>query len=332
MYDEVEVGIIKRLYERHRSFGKVAEIMDIPKRTISRILQRDPNKPKQQRGPLKMISSRDNVIIKKYIRNCNDRKERVTARKIKNSCDLKDPSIRTVQRYVKTLDFVVKNKKTEIILSKKHKEARVKIASSWIAKNIDWTKVVFTDEKKFNLDGPDNWSTYIDENRELCVNKRQNNGGGIMVWGMITYHGYFHIIEMVGNFDSESYCDHIIDTAKPILDDLFQNEKYIFQQDNCKIHKSAYSSQYLAEIGLDDLDWPARSPDLNIIENCWSMMMTHIYNENCQYKTKDDLWQAIDRAVCHINSKRTKDIQNLYRSMPSRMIKVIQTKGDKLPY
>lgn len=332
MYNKDRVADIKRLYELHKSYGEVSRILNIPKMTVSRIVQRDPNKPKGQRGPLRLITDRKNVIIKKYIRNCNKTKEKANARKVQTNCNLSDVSIRTVQRHVRRLKFKTKPVKKDIILSKFHKSERVRIASSWIAQNVDWKKVVFTDEKKFNLDGPDSWSSYIDENREIYANRRQNKGGGIMVWGIVTYHGYFHAIEMIGNFDSEFYCSYIIDTVKPVLDEIFGDENYIFQQDNAPIHKSLITMDHCAEINLNDLEWPARSPDLNIIENVWSMLQRHVYDENCQFNTEEELWQAINRAVTHVNTERLQDIQNLYKSMTTRVIKVFQNKGNKLPY
>ncbi|KIH43245.1 hypothetical protein ANCDUO_26754 [Ancylostoma duodenale] len=49
----------------------------------------------------------------------------------------------------------------------------------------DWTKVVFLDEKKFNLDGPDGYKYYWrDPRKDTVVFSRRNFGGGnVMVWG-----------------------------------------------------------------------------------------------------------------------------------------------------
>lgn len=137
--------------------------------------------------------------------------------------------------------------------------------------------MVFTDEKRFSLDGPDSWSTYTDENRNIYRNMRQNKGGGIMIWGMITFDGYLHVIQMIGNFNSSAYCSIIIDEMKPLLDDMFGSEQYYFQQDNCRIHVSEETMSHFRELSLQTIEWPARSPDLNIIENVWSIMVNYIY-------------------------------------------------------
>ena len=53
----------------------------------------------------------------------------------------------------------------------------------WIRENMQWSKVIFSDEKRFCQDGPDNWCSFVPKNIVLHRNKRQNGGRGIMVSG-----------------------------------------------------------------------------------------------------------------------------------------------------
>ena len=59
----------------------------------------------------------------------------------------------------------------------------------------------------------------------------------------------------------------VLPTIRGIID-----EQFILQQDRAPTHTSAYSKSRFAALKVELLDWPSRSPDLNIIENCWSMM------------------------------------------------------------
>lgn len=324
---------IRRLYEVHGCHREVARVLDIPTTTVHRIVTTPDKLDKLKRGPLKVITNRDTTKIKRLVRNSNEIGEQCTSRKVQSECDLNHVSRRTIQRHLKTIRFEYKSAVNIIKLSKIHKERRVSLIKEWTRDNVDWTKVIFSDEKRFCLDGPDSWSTYTDENRNIYRNKRQNKGGGIMVWGMITFCGYFHLIRMEGNYNSGAYCALIIDNIKDLLAEMSESGgPNIFQQDNCKIHVSKTTIEHLRINTINTMQWPARSPDLNPIENVWSWMVNFIYKDKAQYNTKEDLWTAIEAAVDNINQERGEDLKNLYRSMPTRLLKVIEKRGETIPY
>ena len=44
----------------------------------------------------------------------------------------------------------------------------------------------------------------------------------------------------------------------------------VFQQDNAAAHSAKFTKEYFMEAEITAMEWPARSPDLNCIENAWA--------------------------------------------------------------
>ena len=113
----------------------------------------------------------------------------------------------------------------------------------------------------------------------------------------------------------------------------FSRQKRSFKQtcmlmhDNAPAHASQYTAGYLASKGVKDeriMQWPAQSPDLNPIENLWSIIKRQVYPGGKQYSSVNELWQAI-QDVCTALEPQT--IENLTKSMDDRHFRVIQANG-----
>ncbi len=74
------------------------------------------------------------------------------------------------------------------------------------------------------------------------------------------------------------------------------------------------------------LDWPANSPDLNLIENLWSIVKRKMRNQTQQYRWPEDCYQSnlgfITPEQCH----------RLIDSVPRRIDAVIHAKGAPTKY
>ena len=69
-------------------------------------------------------------------------------------------------------------------MKQEHKVNHVKFAYNSICNQRDWTKIIFSDENKFNLNGPDRFCHYwqdIWKEQEL-FSKRQGGGGVSWSW------------------------------------------------------------------------------------------------------------------------------------------------------
>jgi hypothetical protein len=66
-----------------------------------------------------------------------------------------------------------------------HKEARLAWARAHMHWITEWLWIVYSDEKKFNLDGPDGFNYYFHDLRTepKILSRRQMGVGSVIVWG-----------------------------------------------------------------------------------------------------------------------------------------------------
>lgn len=62
----------------------------------------------------------------------------------------------------------------------------------------------------------------------------------------------------------------------------------IFMQDNAPIHKAHAVTKWLEDMGIEVVDWPPYSPDLNPIENLWKMLKAKIIELHPELITMKD--------------------------------------------
>lgn len=92
----------------------------------------------------------------------------------------------TVYRVLKGSGILKYTKKlSSPCLNQSHKTQRLFWAKDHMNWNEKWKFVVWSDEKKFNLDGPDCFSYYWHDLRKekTLFSRRVQGGGSVMIWG-----------------------------------------------------------------------------------------------------------------------------------------------------
>ena len=134
--------------------------------------------------------------------------------------------VRTVRRCLNEFGLMGRVARKKPLVSKKNQKERLAFAKghlNWTREQ--WSKVVFTDESKFNRLGSDGKS-YVtrragEEYDPKCTKSTVKGGGGsVMVWEAMTINGTGPIQRIEGIMDQHVYADVLDNTLLP-----FTNEK-----------------------------------------------------------------------------------------------------------
>lgn len=244
-------------------------------------------------------------------------------------------STRTIRR--RLVDEGIRSRKPAQgpVLSRRHREARLQFArlhSAWTV--ADWRQVLFTDESRFSLQGPDGrqrvWRRDGTRYQQPHFVRRSNFfGGSVMVWGGIQYDAKteLHICGRPSVTAAIYIRDILLDYVVPFAP--FVGDGFLLQQDNARPHVARETRAFLEEAGITTLEWPACSPDLNPIEHVWDMMGRQIRARNTPISSLKALPNAL---VEEWNNIPQENIQALIESMPRRCQEVIRAHGGNTRY
>jgi predicted transcriptional regulator len=280
---------------------------------------------KETRGRKKVIDQRARRAISRLASNST-----MTAGKIKDELSLV-ASVRTIRRELRSIPTLERRKlRRKPKLTQAHKEARLNFAKRCIETRINWDDVVWSDEKKFNLDGPDGYQYYWHDLRkeERVLSRRNYGGGNVMVWAAFGSKGKASIAFITNRLDSEDYITMLETHLLPCIKKI-GGKNAIFQQDGASIHRSMRTSEWLKSKKINVLSWPANSPDLNPMENLWALLVRKLYDNSRQFQNIKDLKEKLVECWQMITNE---DLKKLIESMPRRIIETIQKKGNPTHY
>lgn len=241
-------------------------------------------------------------------------------------------SARTVRRHLMKCDkFEFTKPLQSFFLTPAHRKKRLDWAESFVVKDVGfWRRVCFSDEKKFNLDGPDCIQSYWQhlDDEERVHYKKQSGGGGVMVWGCFGYEAPGPLVVVDGKQNSRMYCGTLQSHLIPFAENELPST-WIFQQDNAAIHAAENTKSWFELHDVHLLPWPSRSPDCNPIENLWGILARQVYVNNSQYNSIADLTNAI---MSEWEKLPLLIFNTLIDSMPRRCAAVLRMHGGKTKY
>ncbi|MEE8288351.1 MAG: transposase [Nitrosomonadaceae bacterium] len=219
-------------------------------------------------------------------------------------------------------------------VSEKNRIARLRWAREHLSWTVaQWKQVLWTDESPFVFRWNGNtrvWRKSHERYHRDCLAGTIKQDRRIMVWACFAAGGVGSFIRVRGILLKESYkqilIHHAVPSGKRIL-----GRGFIFQQDNDPKHTAHIVKDYLsskeAEGTLKVLSWPSQSPDINCIENLWSIVDQNCANRKPQ--NEDQLFQILRDAWRSLPSST---LNNLVESMPHRCQAVIDAHGYPTKY
>lgn len=192
--------------------------------------------------------------------------------------------------------------------------------------------MIFSDESHFFVQGQQSQHYRISPGEKL----RDNHLDQIvkhpekkMFWGCFSYNGVGSLYVVDGMLRSEQYINILQRKVVPELKRHFPDGSGIFQQDLAPCHTSKMVKGFMAQNHMNVLEWPGHSPDLNPIENLWSICKNRLRGMDCT--TKEKLVQSLIK-IWYRDPRITRDCANLVDSMPNRVQKLLKNKGGHIMY
>ena len=199
----------------------------------------------------------------------------------------------------------------------------------------DWKRVIWSDETKINRFNSDERTWAWIRSRESLKSHHvkmtvKHGGGSITLWSAITYAGVGWMCKINGNMDKELYKEILEDELERTIEYGsnklgLERHQGIFQHDNDPKHTSKIVKEYLQKQSYTVLQWPAQSPDLNPIENMWSLLKRRLNDYETAPKGMNELYERVTKVWYDL--MKPEECQKVIESMPQRIHKCIQNKG-----
>lgn len=243
-------------------------------------------------------------------------------------------SEKTVFRKLREEGYKRKRARKTMVVRCVNRKKRVKWCQerkNWKSDN-EWKKYIFSDESQIVI-GTDNrvyvWRKDAEANSPHLICPPSKRKVTLMIWGCMCFDGMGTIVPVEGNINALKYLEIVDNNLWPVIARHFPNKDYVFQDDNAPVHRAHVVKNYMTENNINCTDWPAQSPDLNVIENIWLKIKRELKGMSATIESRDQLFHAIRQVWENIPLEY---VHSLYASIPDRIKEVIRMKGNLTKY
>jgi transposase len=240
-------------------------------------------------------------------------------------------SARTVRRRLDEVGVHGRVQQEEHAFSDETLRSRIAFADGYSRWNEDdWARVVFSDETHFYLGH--HGREYVQRPVGAALEPKytlhtERLKGKVSLWGCICAGGLGHAELYVDALDARRYQSILALNLVSSAHQFWPSGQWWYQQDNWTVHTAGTSQAWFHNHGIDLIDWPAWSPDLNPIENLWSDLKRRVYAHHPQTMEELEHWIGKEWAATDLDF-----ISHICRSMPQRLLLLRENHGHKISY
>ena len=331
-----DVAAVIALYKADHDTKFISEQTGVGVRVVQNLIKRFREEgedalpaPKPKTGRPKLVSPRTLKVISRQVKA----EPFLTARQVKekNPGLLSHCSLRCVQQALHDdLGFKSYRARKKPALTQKQMENRVKFCKKYAVWDLDsWRSVLWSDEATFSVTGSGFQRVYRQPGSDASLPqytvKTLKFPPTLMVWACFSYHGVGELVILPKNVMMNQY--NYLELLCDYLPDSFEKAKAnFFMQDGAPCHTAKSVKQWLNDCEVPFFsDWPGSSPDLNPIENLWSIVKQRLKNVDTSTIPRleaaiRDTWANIPSDILH----------NLADCVPKRLKLCKERKGKSL--
>ncbi|GFW14853.1 transposable element Tcb2 transposase [Trichonephila clavipes] len=247
----------------------------------------------------------------------------------------KQISRKTVDRHLRGGGLYARRPVVCVPLTRQHRTVRLQ----WCREHHNWTEqdwacVLFSDENRFSMSSDcrrkliwrESGTAYRPENIQV---KDRYLTCSIMVWAGIMINGRTRLqVVANGTMTGHRYIDEVLLPHVRFFRGAV-GDKFVFMDDNTTCHRTLAVQDCLDSEGIQRLVWPARSPDLNPIENVWDALGKQVAGRNYPPTRKNTLIRALTEEWDKLPQQL---LDNVVQSMVRRVECCITLHGAHIPY
>jgi transposase len=333
---ETRIAVIA-LHRSGKQPSEISKTLAIHRSTVHRTISRYVeigtvcDRPRIGRPP-----SSNTSAVRHKIKARLQRNSQLSLRKVAKEIHINRETVRHIVKNV----FMLNPYKLQRVhlLTEKMKLVRLQRASALLelAASRPWERIVFSDEKLFNVEQAVNsqndriWASSLSPSI-LAARKvsHSQKPAGVMVWAAVTSSGKsaLHFVEPGVKINQDYYCENVLQgVLLPWATQHFGGQPWTFQQDSASSHRGKRTQAWCATHFPDFItsaEWPPYSPDLNPLDySLWGILERKAC---CKpHKSLESLKRALEAAWSEID---TEQLRHITLSFPQRLQAVVAEKG-----